>query len=146
MKSNKSKKKKLCEIAFCGSFKFFPSSKIDFWPFLKLQKMEFGQKKFPWNWIIWFHEFLAWTGPIIRSEELFKKKSSFWHYLSIFSPFCPLRKTIVLESKNHDFSSLKKLIHITPHFTVVNTYICVSATSLLLTNKKRGFIRRYDVL
>ena len=24
----------------------FPSSKIDFWPFLKLQKMAFGQKKF----------------------------------------------------------------------------------------------------
>ena len=29
-----------------GSFKLFPSSKIDFWSFLKLQKMEFGQKKF----------------------------------------------------------------------------------------------------
>ena len=28
-----------------GSFKLFPSSKIDFWPFLKSQKMEFGQKK-----------------------------------------------------------------------------------------------------
>ena len=29
-----------------GSFKLFPSSKIDFWPFLKLQKMKFGQKNF----------------------------------------------------------------------------------------------------
>ena len=29
-----------------GSFELFPSSKIDFWPFLRLQKMEFGQKKF----------------------------------------------------------------------------------------------------
>ena len=29
-----------------GSFKLFPSSKIDFWPFLKLQKMEFGKKIF----------------------------------------------------------------------------------------------------
>ena len=28
-----------------GSFNLFPTSKIDFWPFLKLQKMEFGQKK-----------------------------------------------------------------------------------------------------
>ena len=28
-----------------GSFEHFPSTKIDFWPFLKLQKMEFGQKK-----------------------------------------------------------------------------------------------------
>ena len=34
------------EIAFFGSFKLFPSSKIDFWPFLKLQKMEYGQDKF----------------------------------------------------------------------------------------------------
>ena len=25
--------------------KLFPSSKIDFWPFLKLQKMEFDQKE-----------------------------------------------------------------------------------------------------
>ena len=29
-----------------GSFKLFPRSKVDFWPFLKLQKMELGQKKF----------------------------------------------------------------------------------------------------
>ena len=28
-----------------GSCKLFPSSKIDFWSFLKLQKMEFGQKE-----------------------------------------------------------------------------------------------------
>ena len=34
------------ETAFLAVFKFFPSSKIHFWPFLKLQKMEFGQKKF----------------------------------------------------------------------------------------------------
>ena len=34
------------EIAFFGSFKLFLSSKIDFWPFLKLQKMAFGQKFF----------------------------------------------------------------------------------------------------
>ena len=36
-----SRQKNLCIF---GSFKHFPSSKIDFWPFLKLQKMEFGQK------------------------------------------------------------------------------------------------------
>ena len=30
------------EIAFFGSF---PSSKVDFWPFLNLQKMEYGEKK-----------------------------------------------------------------------------------------------------
>ena len=42
-----------------------------------------------------------------------------------------------LYSKIHNFSSLKKLIHITPYFTVINTSICISATSFLLTNKKR---------
>ena len=44
---------------------------------------------------------------------------------------------LIIFSKIHNFSSLKKLIHITPYFTVVNTSICISATSLLLTNKKR---------
>ena len=41
-------------------FGSFTSSKIDFWPFLKLQKMEFGQENY--SWFIWFHEFFfAWT-------------------------------------------------------------------------------------
>ena len=40
MKSNKSKIF-FREIAVLN---FFPVTKIDFWPFLKLQKMEFGQK------------------------------------------------------------------------------------------------------
>ena len=40
------KKKKIREIAFLAVLNFFPSSKIDFWSFLKLQKMEFGQKFF----------------------------------------------------------------------------------------------------
>ena len=31
--------------------------KLHFWPFLKLQKMEFGQNKNSWDWLIWFHEF-----------------------------------------------------------------------------------------
>ena len=44
---------------FCAVLNFFPLLKIDFWPFLKLQKMEFGQKFFSWNWIIWFHEFFG---------------------------------------------------------------------------------------
>ena len=52
-----------------GSFKLFPSSKIDFWPFLRLQKMEFGQKKYSWNWFVWFHEFFGldffqFSGPL----------------------------------------------------------------------------------
>ena len=29
-----------------SSFQVFPSSKIEFWPFLTLQKMDFGQKIF----------------------------------------------------------------------------------------------------
>ena len=37
--------KKIVKLHF-GSFKLFPSSKIDFWLFLKLQKMEFGQNIF----------------------------------------------------------------------------------------------------
>ena len=44
MKSNKSIFFR--EIAFLAVLKHFPRSKIDFWPFLKLQNMEFGQKKF----------------------------------------------------------------------------------------------------
>ena len=33
------------EIAFLAVLNFFPCSKIYFWPFLKWQKMKFGQKK-----------------------------------------------------------------------------------------------------
>ena len=45
-----------------GSFKLFPSSKIDFWPFLKLQKMEFGKKKkFVKLIYLISRVFLAWT-------------------------------------------------------------------------------------
>ena len=39
-------------IIFHGKYSvlnFFPSSKLDFWPFLKLQKMDFGQKQFREN-------------------------------------------------------------------------------------------------
>ena len=42
-----------------GSFNLFPSSKIDFWPFLQLQTMEFGQKFISWNWFILFHGFFC---------------------------------------------------------------------------------------
>jgi len=46
VKSNKSKKFFFREIAFLAVLNFFSSSKIDFWPFLNLQKMEFGPNKF----------------------------------------------------------------------------------------------------
>ena len=42
-------------------WQFSPNSKINFWPFLKLQKMEFGQKKFPEIDLFDFTSFLAWT-------------------------------------------------------------------------------------
>ena len=41
----KKSSKKTREIAFLIILNFFLSSKIDFWSFLKLQKMKFGQKK-----------------------------------------------------------------------------------------------------
>ena len=48
-----------------GSFELFPSSKIDFWPVLELQKMELGQKNFFRRihlFEFWFHDFfLLWT-------------------------------------------------------------------------------------
>ena len=43
-----------------GSFKLFPSSKMDFWQFLKLQKMNLVKKNFM-KLIYWFHEFF-WPG------------------------------------------------------------------------------------
>ena len=44
-----------------GSFKLFSSWKIDFWPFLKWQKMKFGQKKFLEIDLLHFTSFFAWT-------------------------------------------------------------------------------------
>ena len=43
MKSNQSNF--FGEISILAVLNFSPTSKIDFWPFLKLQKVEFGQKK-----------------------------------------------------------------------------------------------------
>ena len=45
------------EIAFLVGLNFFPSSKIAFWPLLKLQKMEFGQ--ISWNRFIWLPRFFG---------------------------------------------------------------------------------------
>ena len=67
MKSNKSKII-FREITCLAVLNFFHSSKIDFWPILKLQKMEFGQKKFRQIDLFDFTSFfrLDWPG-------LFKK-------------------------------------------------------------------------
>ena len=59
MKSNKSKQFR--EIAFLLVINFFLSSKIDIWPFLKLQKMELGQKKIVKLVYLISRVFLAWT-------------------------------------------------------------------------------------
>ena len=51
-----------------GNFILFPCSEIDFWPLLKLQKMEFvlkSKSKIAWNWFIWFHEFI-WPGLFLN--------------------------------------------------------------------------------
>ena len=39
-------KKFFLEIAFLAVLSFFPVQKLIFWPVLKLQKMDFGQRKF----------------------------------------------------------------------------------------------------
>ena len=68
MKSNKSKFL-FIKLHFWQFFKLFPSSKIDFWPFLKLQEMDFGQKKF------------------FRETDLFDLKSFFGlEFLKFFGP------------------------------------------------------------
>ena len=70
-------------------FKLFPSSKIDFCPFLKLQKMEFGQNNYSWNWFIWFHEFFGWdfwTGKTAKNAISRKKNFLFIWFHEFF--FC----------------------------------------------------------
>ena len=57
VKSNKSKNLFSWNCIF-GSF---PSSKIDFWPFLKFAKNGIWSKKLFVKWIYLFHDFLAWT-------------------------------------------------------------------------------------
>ena len=59
MKSNKSIFFR--EIAFLAVLNFFPVQKLIFWPFLKKQKMEFGQKIFREIDLFDFTSFLAWT-------------------------------------------------------------------------------------
>ena len=63
-----------------GSLKLFPSSKIDFWPFLKSQKMEFSQKNFFFVKLIYlisriifdrtFLNFLARCGICKKKQEI----------------------------------------------------------------------------
>ena len=57
-----------------GSFKLFPSSKIDFWPFLKLQKMEFGQKNF-------FVKLIYLISQVFFGLDFFQFSGLVWNYL-----------------------------------------------------------------
>ena len=52
------------------NFKLFPSSKIDFWPFLKWQKMEFGQ--------IFFREIDLFDFTSFFGLDLFKFSGPLW--------------------------------------------------------------------
>ena len=74
-----------------GSFKLFPSSKIDFWPFLKLQKNEIWPKIFSWNWFLWFHEFflpglfkIFWPAPRQTCGAFWNLKKKFPYHLFTF--------------------------------------------------------------
>ena len=67
----------LCEIAFLAVLNFFLVHKIDFWSFLKLQKMEFGQKKFfreidLFDFMSFFGpDFFAFSGPLYDMSRYF---------------------------------------------------------------------------
>ena len=64
-------------------FGSFPSSKIDFWPFLKLEKMKFGQKNYSWKWFIRFHEFFGldffkFSGPLCQPRTFSLQKNLYF--------------------------------------------------------------------
>ena len=69
VKSNKSTF--LREIAFLAVLNFFPVQKIDFWPILKMQKMEFGQNKI--REIVSLIDFASFFG-----QDFFKFSGPLW--------------------------------------------------------------------
>ena len=91
------------------NFKLFPTSKIDFWPFLKLQKMEFSPKKIPeidlFDIMSFFGlDFLKfsdsqWSQYLQKLCFHEKKKLNChffkFHYFSIFSPLFNTNSIIV---------------------------------------------------
>ena len=77
VKSNKSKT--FSWNAFLALLKkLFSSSKIDFWPFLKLQKMEFGQNIFSWNWFFGL-DFFKFSGQLCNLTF-----NIFWYKIIFF--------------------------------------------------------------
>ena len=85
---------------YSSSFKIFPSSKIDFWPFLKWQKMDFSQKKFFFREIALFDFtiFLAWT---------------FFNFLSHCVVLRPLWRSLCNQFFFIIFDTLRCDIHVT---------------------------------
>ena len=97
-----------------GSFKLFPSSKIDFWPFLKLQKWNLAKKKIRENDVFDFTSFFAldffqFSGQLCAAEWnfFFQKKVDFYslwgtsctHYLlQYFFHFLP---TVSIQNINY---------------------------------------------
>ena len=68
---------------------FFPRSKIDFWPFFKLQKMDFCQKKIREIDLFDLARFLAWT--------FFNFSGLLWVFLPGTSPLA--NKVFILSKK-----------------------------------------------
>ena len=82
-----------------GNFKLFPSSKNEFWPFLKLQKMDFGQKIFVKLIYLISRFFLAWTfnfsGPLWNLTHFFE------NFNGIFFQSCQCRRILESRSSAH---------------------------------------------
>ena len=96
---------------------FFHSSKFDFWLFLKLQKMEFGQNKISWNWFIWFHEFfwpglfyIFWSAVCFLASYSSKSSQYQIENSSYLNLHCPIPMYVVyIENKMANFFSSKKV-------------------------------------
>ena len=99
LKNSLNQKDFLWNCSFDG-FKFFPTWKIDFWPFLKLQKMEFGQEKFHeinlFDFTNFFGpDFFKFSGPLCAIEVVtFKSHYSQWRLFCVQTEFT----VIIVES------------------------------------------------
>ena len=63
--------KKISWNCIFGSFKLFPCSKFDFCPFLKLQKIEFGQKFYLISQVFFCLHFLNFLAHCVLQDLLF---------------------------------------------------------------------------
>jgi len=67
------------EIKFLAVLNFFPTSKIDFWSFLKLQKIEFGQKQIR---VIDLFDFMSFVGIIFPTFLQFFQQCPNFHLIN----------------------------------------------------------------